>query len=87
MPLIQRGKVQDGKIVFAEPVALPEGSEVLVSIEPFAEPNRAPPAQQAEDFVSLPFFGMYANREDLEDSVAWVHRERQKWHHRAQRPD
>ena len=34
MVLLERGKVKSGAIVFSEPLMLPEGTEVLVQIEP-----------------------------------------------------
>jgi hypothetical protein len=85
--MILRGKVHEGQIIFPEAVALPEGTEVVVSIEPIAEQSPSTPAQSVEEFLSQPFFGMYADREDMKDSVAWVRKEREKWHHRAQRQD
>ena len=29
--------------------------------------------------TSLPFFGMWADREDMRDSVEWVRKQRQAW--------
>ena len=40
-----------------------------------------------EEFEQLPFFGMHADREDMEDSVAWVRRERERWHERLTREE
>ncbi|MBI2843112.1 MAG: DUF2281 domain-containing protein [Armatimonadetes bacterium] len=31
---------------------------------------------------SLPFFGMWADREDMTDSAAWVRKERERWDER-----
>ena len=36
MTLIEHGKVEQGAIVFAQPLALPDGTEVVVQIEPAA---------------------------------------------------
>ena len=84
MALIERGKVQGQGIMFAKPLALPEGTEVVVSIEPL-EQITAP--STSEDFAALPFFGMWKDREDMEDSEAWVRRERERWQQRAAQQD
>ena len=34
---------------------------------------------------SLPFFGMWADREDMADSTAWVRKERERWSERSAR--
>ena len=43
------------------------------------------PDEEQEALLSLPFFGMWADREDMEDSVAWVRRQREGWNHRHKR--
>lgn len=83
MGLIERGKVQGGGIVFSEPLALPEGTEVVVHIEPVEANGQDIPVSGGENFADLPFFGMWADREDMRDSAAWVRKEREKWHHRT----
>jgi hypothetical protein len=84
MKVTERGKVQDGGLVLARPLPLPEGTEVLVQVEPVAP---APAASAGKDFAALPFFGMWAGRDDLGESADHVRREREQWHQRAQRPD
>jgi hypothetical protein len=81
--LRERGKVKGRSIVFPRPLALPEGTEVVVQIQTFVVTAR--PVAQADDreFRSLPFFGMWADHDDVQDSVAWVRREREKWQQRA----
>jgi hypothetical protein len=75
-----RGKVQEGKLELSAPVPLPDGTEVIVQIEPMTPP---PPPPTPEELQKLqeedPLFGMWADREDMKDSVAWVRRERKKW--------
>jgi hypothetical protein len=71
--------------VFEEPLALPEGTEVVVSIEPLADEVEATDATADEDFTSV--FGMWADREDITDSAAWVHRAREQWQQRVARQD
>jgi hypothetical protein len=87
MTVTERGKVQDGGIVLVKPVPLPEGTEVVVHIEPVQAPEGRGGRQPAEAFTALPFFGMWAARQDLQDSAAHVRKERERWHHRAQRTD
>lgn len=87
MELKLRGKVHEGTVVFQEPLKLPEGTEVLASIEPVVEQRQFAPPGETVDLLSLPFVGMYADREDMKDSVAWVNKERAKWHQRSQRRD
>ncbi|MSS70159.1 MAG: hypothetical protein EXS64_01575 [Candidatus Latescibacteria bacterium] len=83
MTFIERGKVQDGSIVFSKPLALPEGTEVVVYIESVEVNGQDAPASGGENFADIPFFGMWAGREDMRDSAAWVQKEREKWHHRT----
>ncbi|MBI2941726.1 MAG: antitoxin family protein [Chloroflexi bacterium] len=91
MVIVARGRVRDGKIELSQPVELPEGTEVAVSISPvgLAETASVQAGQtgQSQDLADLPFFGMWAGREDMADSVAWVRRQRQQWQHRLTRRD
>ncbi len=86
MLLMERGKVKGGGIVFSEPLTLPEGTEVVVQIEPVeAAPQSAGPS--SADFAALPFFGMWADREEMSDSAAWVRRGREQWQQRLTQRD
>jgi hypothetical protein len=85
MTIIEHGTVQGGKIVFAQPLELPEGAEVVVKIETIAEDLQNDNAADEIDFASLPFFGMWADREEMSDSAAWVRRERERWQERLSR--
>jgi len=85
MAWLERGKVHGTSIVFSKPLELPEGTEVEVRIEPVAASRQT--AAGGEDFAALPFFGMWANREDMSDSVAWVRTERERWQQRPARQD
>ena len=83
MVMTERGKVQRGGIVFTTPLALPEGTDVVVRIEPVAtEPSSEAPVRGA-DFSRLPFFGMWADRPDMDDSEAWLRSEREQWRQRT----
>ncbi len=87
MALRERGKIQAGNIVFPKPLALPEGTEVLVVIEPLAVKEQSTSSGTEKDFASLPFFGMWRDRQDMKDSVAWVRKERRRWQQRVARQD
>jgi hypothetical protein len=86
MEITQRGKVQNGTLVLAEPLTLPEGAEVVVRIETL-DANAATVLPDSVDLAGLPFIGMWADRDDMNDSAAWVRREREEWHQRALRQD
>jgi hypothetical protein len=83
MTLIEHGRVQEGKIVFAEPLKLPEGAEVVVRIEVIANGMREELAEEESDFETLPFFGMWADREEMRDSSLWVRQLREQWRERT----
>jgi prevent-host-death family protein len=36
---------------------------------------------------NLPFFGMWADRDDMRNSTTWVRKGREKWHQRVERQD
>src|SRR5262245_50090439 len=82
MTFIEHGLVQGGQIILPKPLALPEGTEVVVHIEAVTQPAGR---SSAESFTSLPFFAMWAGREDMADSAAWVRKEREQWHQRTTR--
>ena len=44
MEVIRHGTVQDGPVVLAEPVPLPDGTDVVVYIEVEAQPASPPDA-------------------------------------------
>ncbi len=87
MTLIEHGTVQEGKIVFAEPLKLPEGAEVLVRIEVVSDSLQDEVAEEETDFEALPFFGMWADREDMQDSSLWVRQLRERWQERISLQD
>lgn len=79
--MTERGTIHSGGVVLDEPIDLPEGTEVLVHIEPVLRQAGSPPTA-GDEFHYLPFFGMWADRDDVRDSIAWVRRERDKWQER-----
>lgn len=85
MTFHEHGRIQRGAIVLPRPVPLPEGTEVTVRIEMSGADT--PAAIANGNFTSLPFFGMWADREDMADSAQWVRREREQWQKRTSRQD
>ncbi len=82
MALIEHGKVQDGSILLSKPLPLPEGTEVVIYVETINTAHQSTTSDEREDFTALPFFGMWAEREDMSDSASWVRKDRKKWHQR-----
>ena len=91
--IIEEGKVINGHIVLSNRLSLPEGTEVRVKIEPVdpvpvnKDDSQNTDSNESEDFANLPCFGMWADREDMRDSVAWVRKQREKWKERITRTE
>ncbi len=86
--IIGEGKVNNGHIVLSNPLSLPEGTKVRIQIEPIDPDNTQSTAtKENEDFANQPFFGMWADRKDMRDSVAWLRKEREKWQQRLARTE
>ena len=82
MNLTEHGRVHAGTIVFSRPLPLAEGTEVAVRIEPLVAESRISEEVEQAAFPSLPFFGMWADRDDMADSAIWVTKERERWQQR-----
>jgi hypothetical protein len=79
MIVVQHARVEAGQLVLSEALPLPDGTPVRVSIE-VIEPTREPPGPDDDvDFSTEPYFGTWAGRADMRDSVAWVNRQRDAW--------
>lgn len=86
--IIEQGEINNGGIVLSKPLSLPEGTKVRIQIEPIdTDDSQSTTPDGNEDFVNLPFFGMWADREDMRDSVAWVRKQREKWLERITRTE
>lgn len=89
--IIEEGKVINGHIILSNPLSLPEGTEVRVkikSVDPVPvnkDDDQNTDSNESEDFANLPCFGMWADREDMRDSIAWLRKEREKWQQRLTR--
>lgn len=81
--IIAEGKISNGCIVISKPLSLPEGTEVRVQIEPVGaaaisdDENQDKDSNKSEDFANLPCFGMWADLEDMRDSVEWARKQRE----------
>lgn len=88
MKRIVQGTMQAGAIALSEPLDIPDGTAVEVSVEVVKPPEAADQSDEVIDFASLPFHGMWADREDMQDSVAWVREQRKQWGaRRTRQPD
>lgn len=78
--IIEQGEINDGNIVLPKPLSLPEGTKVRIQIEPILDTDDkdAKIDIEKEEFSKLPCFGMWADREDVRDSVAWVRKLRER---------
>ena len=91
--IVEEGTISNGRIVLSKPLSLPEGTEVRVQIEPVDptivsdDDSQDKDSDESEDFANLPCFGMWADREDMRDSVEWLRKEREKWQQRFTRPE
>lgn len=85
MTVVERGRIKGKSIIFAKRLGFPDGTEVNVRVEP-AEETRGQDATSG-GFSKLPFFGMWADRPEMEDSATWVREERATWQTRSARQD
>ncbi len=85
MKVIARGTVQNSVIVTEEPLGLPNGTEVVVLVEPAGIGTDAEIERRLSEFDALGFHGMWADRDDMADSVAWVRKIRAQWQQRPSR--
>jgi hypothetical protein len=87
MVIKEHGKVRDGGIVLPKRLDLSDGTDVVVHIEPRTDEGQIEAPISPEEFARLPVFGMWADREEMADSVEWVRSERERWRQRALRED
>jgi hypothetical protein len=78
------GRIEGGRIVLDQPLALPDGVEVKVRVSYVRE---APKKMTPQEFAALPFFGMDKGSEDPRDSVEIVNEMRAQWRQRPYRQD
>ncbi|MBI2298025.1 MAG: hypothetical protein HYU66_03580 [Armatimonadetes bacterium] len=81
--IVAHGRIEGNTSVLDEPVGLADGAEVDVSIRAAAAPAEAAGGSRRRDEVwSDPVIGMWADRDDLADPVAWVKERRSAWRKR-----
>ena len=81
MVVIRQGRIEGGHLIIQEPVALPDGTEVRVVIELVVAVSQPAADRQPLDYATLPSFGMWVDRKEMEDSAAWVNEQRDAWQH------
>ncbi len=88
MEIVENGTIVNGAISLDHPLPLADGCHVVVRVATAAltKEGEVPPAV-SEDLSSHPFFGLWADREDIKDSGEYVRQERVKWQQRATRLD
>ena len=92
--IIEKGEVNNGHIILSKPLSLPEGTAVIVQIDLVVaekvvdtDETQNTGTCEHEEFANLPFFGMWADRADMQDSVAWVRKQREEWIERGTRTE
>ena len=76
-----RARVENGRIELPAGVQIVDGTEVTVTLP------EVPPARPAVPIERHPAIGMWAEREDMADSAAWVRGQRERWRDRLTRRD
>ena len=92
MSMIIRAHFDGKTIVPDSALDLPadQAMEVEVRLIPPAKEAAVTPTAPNDgkpDITALPFFGMWADREDMADSSQWVRKEREKWNSRLSGTD
>lgn len=71
--IIEQGEINNGNIVLSKPISLPKGTKVRIQIELIDTNDESIKTDEKHvEFRKMPFIGMWADREDMQDSVAWV---------------
>jgi hypothetical protein len=78
------GKVEGGRIIASSPVKLSDLNDALITV--WNVPDAAIRAR-LESLLADPAIGMWADREDMVDSSAWIREQRAKWLQRPYRSD
>ena len=60
MAFVERGKIQDGNILFSKPLSLPEGTEVIIHIEPINTARQSLASNERK--ISLPCLSLGCGR-------------------------
>ena len=77
--IIEKGEINNGNIVLSKPISLPEGTKVRIQIETVGTVDEDSETNgNHEELSKMPFVGMWADREDMRDSVNWVRKLRER---------
>jgi len=91
MSVIIRAHFDGSSIVPDSKVDLPPDQALEVEVRLIAPAESAaaskPAPRKTPDITSLPFFGMWADRDDMADSAEWVRKEREQWSSRLSGTD
>jgi hypothetical protein len=81
--IVVRGHFDGKNIVPDEPVDLPSEQqlEIRVRVVSAGRTHR----RRRSRITSLPFFGMWSDREEMRDASEWVRKERERWSERLTR--
>ena len=88
MSMVIRAHYDGRAIVPDSDVDLPRDQALEVQVRVLSQQEASPqiePTAAKTPISSLPFNGMWADREDMKDSVAWVRKERRRWDKRLTR--
>jgi hypothetical protein len=85
MVVVREGRIEGGRLIVADTIALPDGTPVRVEIEVLDEQAQSSNHEIPADEDLLPGFGMWANRQDMQDSVDWANQQRDAWRERLLR--
>ena len=86
MVMVGHGIIRGSNIILTEPLSLPEGTEVIMQIEPIAA-SKEEKRETLDEFMQQPWFGMWKYRDDMADSSEWVKKEREQWNQRITKED
>ena len=79
----------DGKnFVPDEPVDMPQDQELEIDVRLASKSlGKRMVRRRQPSVTSMPFFGIWADREDMQDSITWVRKERERWNERLSSRD
>jgi hypothetical protein len=92
MSVIIRAHFDGKSIVPDSDLDLPADQSLEVEVRLITPATKSADTSKAADggkpdITALPFFGMWADREDMADSGQWVRKERENWNNRLSGTD
>ena len=92
MSMIIKAHFNHGVIVPDTELDLPADQQLEIEVRMILPAEKVSQVSEATvdmkyDITSLPFFGMWADRDDMANSADWVHKEREKWSSRLSGTD